>query len=65
MKRFLSWLNAKLNIVETDDEANAYYSWADHRLDQLAAEARQHDALKRNLALRGYRLVDPEEADRA
>lgn len=37
MKRFLAWLNKKLNIVETSSEANEYYSWADRRLDELAA----------------------------
>ena len=34
MRRFLSWLNRKLNIVETDPTANAWYDWADRELDR-------------------------------
>jgi len=29
------WLNAKLGIIETDPEKNAYYDWADQSLDGL------------------------------
>lgn len=41
MKRLLNWLNAQLRIVESDPDANAYYAWADQRLDELAAVAKQ------------------------
>jgi hypothetical protein len=33
LRRFFSWLNRKLRIVETDPEKNAYYDMADRELD--------------------------------
>jgi membrane protein DedA with SNARE-associated domain len=34
LRRFLSWLNRKLNIVETDPVKNEYYDKADQWLDR-------------------------------
>ena len=60
IRRLLSWLNAKLNIVETDPDANAYYAWADTRLDELAAEAKR-EKLRAQMKARGYRLIEDDE----
>lgn len=34
IRRFLAWVNRRLNIIETDPEKNAYYDWADRWLDE-------------------------------
>lgn len=39
IRKLLRRLNVKLRIVETNVDQNAYYAWADARLDELAARA--------------------------
>lgn len=48
MKRLMSWLNRKLNVVATPEESE-YLAWADEYLDHLTEHKRWHD--------RGYRFV--------
>ena len=39
--RLLRWLNAKFNVVETSEDDNGYYAWADTRLDELADQVQK------------------------
>jgi len=34
IRRFLSWLNKKLNVIETNEEMNRWYDEADQWLDR-------------------------------
>lgn len=40
-RRFFGWLNQRLNIIETDPIRNAWYDWADQRLDEIE-QVRSH-----------------------
>lgn len=45
LSRLGSWLNRKLNIIETDPEMNAYYDRVDRELDikEAAEKARRKE----------------------
>ena len=47
LERLIRWLDRTFNIVEHNEDDNAYYAWADARLDELAEQATLERAIRK------------------
>ena len=68
LERLIRWLDRTFNIVEHNEDDNAYYAWADTRLDELAAATKHKERVVNSICkcglARSYhdgRLRSPEE----